>query len=268
VDLNQVVSYREATSRAELRLAPNERILASGTWLFSEPQPGVTGLVDLNGMGWTPIEYPPAGGLRIAATATIAQLASLPAQPGWHAQPLFFQCATALLASFKVWNVATVGGNICRSFAAGAMVSLGAALDATALVWRPTGEDYLIPVAELVTGNGTNSLTHGEVLRAIDIPEHALRARTGYRKIALAELGRSGAVLLGRVDEDGSAVFVITAATLRPTVLRYRGLPDRVTLRSDVEHAPGYYTDPLGSTDWRKAVSIALLEEIREELAE
>ncbi len=65
------------------------------------------------------------------------------------------------------------------------------------------------------------------MLRWIDIPEHALRARTAFRKIALAELGRSGAVLTGRVDEDGSAVFTITAATLTPNVLRYPALPDR-----------------------------------------
>lgn len=268
MDLNQVLSFRVATTRTDLVLAPGERILGGGTWLFSEPQPDVTGLVDVTGMGWAPIEVSDAGDLRIAATATIAQLAAMPAQPGWRAHPLFFQCATALLASFKVWNVATVGGNVCRSFAAGAMVSLSAALDATAEVWSASGEDYVITVAELVTGNGTNCLAGGDVLRAIRIPQHALRSRTGFRKIALAELGRSGAVLTGRVDEDGSSVFSITAATLRPTVLRYRGLPDRATLRSDAGHAPGYYSDPLGSADWRKAVSVALLEEIREELAE
>ena len=265
MDINTVASYRFARKRRDLALADGERVLAGGTWLFSEPQPDVTGFVDLSTMGWPPYEYRD-GGLRIAATCTIAELTRLRARPGWRAEPLFRQCPAALLASFKIWNTATVGGNICRSFAAGAMVSLCVALDGVAVVWTPDGDEYRIPVERLVTGNGTNALAPGEVLRAVDLPGHALRARTGFRKIALAQLGRSGAVLTGRVDEDGTAVFGITAATSWPTVLRYPALPDAATLRSDVDAAEGYYTDPLGAADWRRAVSGVLLEEIRREL--
>ncbi len=266
MDLNTVTRYRAPRSRADLALAPGERIMAGGTWLFSEPQIATTGLVDLTTMGWPALECT-AAGLRIGATCTIAELSRIPAHEGWQAHPLFFQCATALLASFKIWNVATVGGNICQSFSAAGMVSLCVALDGVALIWRPDGRDYRVPVEQLVTGNGTNALAPGEVLRWIEIPEHALRARTGYRKIALASLGRSGAVLTGRVDEDGSAVFGITAATLAPTVLRFPSLPDAAGLRGLVERAEGYYTDPLGVADWRRQVSAVLLEEIREELA-
>lgn len=265
MDLNTVTTYRRVRTWAELALAPGECILAGGTWLFSEPQPGVKGLVDLTTMGWPALEYR-ADGLRIAATCTIAELSRLPPRPGWRAQPLFFQCASALLASFKIWNAATVGGNVCRSFSAAAMVSLCVALDATATVWTPGSGAYRLPVERLVTGNGTNTLRPGEVLRAIDIPEHALRARTGFRKMALAGLGRSAAVLTGRVDEDGRTVCTITAATLAPTVLRYPVPPDAFTLRHDVEGVAGYYTDPLGPADWRRHVSAVLLEEIRQEL--
>lgn len=265
MDLNTVTSYRWARSRSDLVLAPGERFIAGGTWLFSEPQVDTTGLVDLSTMGWPSLEYR-RDGLRIGATCTIAELSKIPDRTGWNAHPLFFQCSTALLASYKIWSVATVGGNLCRSFAAAAMVSLCAALDAVALVWTPDGGEYQIPVERMVTGNGTNCLAADEVLRAIDIPGYALRARTGFRKIALADLGRSGAVLTGRLDEDGSAVFTITAATAAPTVLRYTSWPDATTLRLDVETADGYYTDPLGAADWRRGVSAVLLEEIRAEL--
>ncbi len=267
MDLNTVTSYRLARTRADLLLEPGERILGGGTWLYSEPLPEVTGLVDLTGMGWPPLELLPDGGLRIAATCTLAELTALPSQPGWAAQPLFFECANALLASFKVWNVATVGGNICRSFAAAGMVALAVALDGVAEVWRADGTEYGIPVAELVTGNGTNRLAPGDVLRAIELPAHAIRARTGFRKIALAELGRSGAVVTGRLDADGAAVFAVTAATQAPTVLRYPELPGAERLRDDVLAAPGYYTDPLGAADWRRGVAAVLAEEIRQELA-
>jgi len=35
--------------------------------------------------------------------------------PQWAAAPLIRQCCNALLGSFKVWNAATVGGNMCAS---------------------------------------------------------------------------------------------------------------------------------------------------------
>lgn len=266
MDLNTIEHYRPALSRADLKLAPGERVLSGGTWLFSEPQVDTTGLVDLTTMGWPALEYL-GEGLRIGATCTISELSTLPARAGWAAHPLFRQCANALLASWKIWNVATVGGNICQSFAAASMVSLAVALDGVALVWTPDGGEYRVAVAGLITGNGTNNLAPGEVLRAVDIPVAALRARTGFRQIALATMGRSGAVLTGRLDEDGDTVFTITAATLRPTVLRYTGLPDAATLHRDVTTTDGYYTDPLGPADWRRQVSGVLLEEIRVELA-
>lgn len=267
MDLNTVEHYRPALSRADLTLAPGERVLAGGTWLFSEPQVDTTGLIDLTTLGWPALEYTDTG-LRIGATCTIAELSKLPPRDGWAAQPLFFQCANALLASWKIWNVATVGGNICQSFAAASMVSLAVALDGVALVWTPDGGEYHVLVQDLITGNGTNILAPGEVLRAVDIPLTALRARTGFRQIALSTLGRSGAMLTGRLEDDGSTVFAITAATLRPTVLRYRQLPDARSLRQAVDAVEGYYADPLGAADWRRQISGVLLEEIRAELDE
>ena len=147
------------------------------------------------------------------------------------------------------------------------MVSLCAALDGVAEIWTPDGGERRIAVADLVTGNGATSLAPGEVVRALVLPDAALRARARLRKIALAELGRSGAVVTGRVDGGGGAVFTVTAATLTPTVLRFPALPDAAALAQAVGAAPGYYSDPLGAADWRRAVSIELAERIRAELA-
>jgi hypothetical protein len=47
--------------------------LAGGTRLFSEPQPGVHRLFDLEGLRWEPLEVTEAG-LAIAATCRISQL--------------------------------------------------------------------------------------------------------------------------------------------------------------------------------------------------
>lgn len=272
MDITTVTSYRVARSRDDLALTPGEVVLAGGTWLMSEPQPDTTGFVDVTMLGWPDLEVTDAG-LRIGATCTIARLVAWAegrdktAPPAdWTAVPMIPDAANALLASFKIWNTATVGGNVCRSFAAGAMVSLAAGLDGVAEIWTPDGGERFQPVAEFVTGNGMNTLAPGEVLRAVFLPASALRSRALLRKIALAELGRSGAVVTGRVDEDGTAVFVITAATLTPTVLRYDRLPQATALADAVAAASGYYTDPLGTADWRRGVSGVLAERIRTEL--
>jgi CO/xanthine dehydrogenase FAD-binding subunit len=275
VDIDTITSFRRPLTRAELALAPGEVFLAGGTWLMSEPQPDTTGFVDLTALDWPALEVTDDG-LRIGATCTIAHLVAwatgettdAPARPAtWSALSMVPDAANALLASFKIWNTATVGGNVCRSFAAGALVSLAAGLDGIAFIWTPGGDERRVPVAELVTGNGTNSLAPGEVLRAIELPARALRSRALLRKIALAEHGRSGAVVTGRIDQDGGAVFGITAATLTPVVLRYAALPDAAALARDVAAASGYYTDPLGAADWRRGVTGVLAERIRDELA-
>jgi CO/xanthine dehydrogenase FAD-binding subunit len=270
MDIHTVTSFRRARSRADLALAPGEVVIAGGTWLMSEPQPDVTGFVDLTTLGWPDLEVT-AEGLRIGATCTIARLVEWARGPevpeGWRAAAMIPDAAHALLAGFKIWNAATVGGNICRAFSAAAMLALAVALDGEAEVWTPDGGERRLPVADLATGNGTTSLSPGEVLRAVVLPVHALRSRARLRKIALAELGRSGAVVTGRLDEDGRATFGITAATAAPTVLRFAAVPDAATLADAVASASGYYTDPLGSDDWRRGVSVVLAEQIRAELA-
>lgn len=271
MDITTVSTYRFARTRADLVLAPGEAVLAGGTWLMSEPQPHTIGFVDLSTMGWTPIETD-ATGLRIAATCTIAELVAwargdeAPAE--WTALSIVSEAANALLASFKIWNTATVGGNICRSFAAGSMISLAVALDGVAEIWEPGGGTRHLGVAELITGNGTNALGPGEVLRSVRLPASALRSRALLRKIALAEHGRSGAVVTGRVDESGESVFVVTAATRTPQVLRFDRLPDAGALAAVVRDARGYDSDPLGAADWRRATSAVLAEDIRRELVD
>lgn len=277
MDQHTVRSYRFATSRADLALAPGERIMAGGTWLMSEPVIDVRGFVDISRMPWQPWERT-ADGLTVSATCTIADLAALsnpdsgaftPAErERWTALPLFAQCCHALLAGWKIWNVATVGGNVARSFAAGAITSLFAGLDTVAVVWTPDGGERRIPVADLVLDNGVNSLADGEVLRAFEIPERALRARTSMRKIALAQLGRSGSVVTGRRDQDDRVTVVITAATLRPRPLVYPSMPEPADLRADVLALPDFYTDPLGSADWRRGVSAELAARVLADLQE
>ena len=265
MDLTAVTSFRQARTRADAALQDGETYLAGGTWLFSEANRDVGGLVDLTTLGWEPLEVSD-GGLTIAATCTIAQLLALPPQQDWRAQGLFAQAADALLASFKIWNEATVGGNIVRAYAAGAMIAAATALDATATVWTADGGERTATIPELIGGNGITTLARGEVLRAVHVPAAALRSRASLQAIALAERGRSGAVATGRTEEGGGTVIVITAATERPVVLRYPAPPSADVLVRDVRAADGYYSDAFGAADWRRQVAGVVAARVLEDL--
>jgi CO/xanthine dehydrogenase FAD-binding subunit len=265
MDLITVRDIRVAATRDDLVFAPGELPLGGGTWLFSEEQPGLTGLVDLTALGWQPITETPTH-LVVAATCTIAELERIPAREEWPAHPLFSQTANSLLASFKIWNVATVGGNICTSLPAGPMIALAAATDATAVVWGAGATERRLPVERLVTGVQQNGLAPGEVLRAIEIPRSSLEARTGFRRIALSPLGRTGTLVIARVDASGEAVFTVTGGTTRPRVLRFDEPPTARALADAVDTIDDWYADPHGAADWRRAMSLRFAEQLRKEL--
>lgn len=273
MDLNTVRETVIVRERAELPAwQPGDAFIAGGSWLLSEAQPGLQRLVDITTLGWPPVEITDDG-ITLAATCPVALVSRLSGQllPHWTAAPVFHQCCTALLASFKIWTTATVGGNLCLSFPAGAMISLATALDGVLTIWRPDGSDYTVPVTEFVTGVATNLLGDGDILRSVFLPAAALRARTAYRKIALSELGRSGAVLIGRADaqaDGGGFALAVTGSTTRPLSLRFAGMPGATELDYALRDIPEvlWHGDAHGAPDWRRAVSSVLAHEIRAEL--
>lgn len=256
------------STRGDISFAPGERPLGGGTWLFSEEQPGLTGLVDLTALGWDPAIVTDEH-LLLAATCTIRELTRTVPGDDWTAFPLVDQCANSLLMSYKIWTYATVGGNVATALPAGAMTSLLASLDAVAVLWPGEGGERRIPVAQLVTGVQQTLLAPGEVVRALEIPLATLRSRTAFRRIALSNLGRSGALVVGRADADGSVVVTITASTPAPAQLRFERSPSADELDEALDAldaSPGWYDDPHGAPDWRKAMSRRFAHEVVAEL--
>ncbi|MER8186663.1 FAD binding domain-containing protein [Kitasatospora sp. NPDC094015] len=270
MDLNTVLEVRDARRRGGWQ--PGDAWLGGGTYLFSEPQPHIRRLIDLSRTGWEPLRATADGGLEIAATCTIAQLSRYAATAPWPAQPLFEQCCRAFLASWKIWNMATVGGNLCNSLPAGPMISLTAALDGVAELWAQTGGVRRVPVAEFVTGAGRNLLDRGELLRSVTLPARALGARTAFRQASLYGLGRSGALLVGALDPvDGALTITVTASTVRPVRLWFPLPPNAAALREALVHAVApdeYFDDIHGLPAWRRHMTFRFAEEIRRELVE
>lgn len=239
--------------------------LAGGTWLYSEPQPHLTGLVDLTALGWRPWGRRADGGLSIAATCTIAELVAIP--PEWPATALFRASAESLLQSSKVWDTATVGGNLATALAAGALIGLAAVLDAELVVWTADGGERRTTVPSFVLGQRATTLRAGEVIRSIELGTGPLGATTAFRRIALSPLGRAGTVVAGRRDADGGTVLCVTGGTTRPEVLRFERLPDEAALTAGVDSIRTWFSDAHGAADWRRATGGRLAEEVRRELA-
>jgi CO/xanthine dehydrogenase FAD-binding subunit len=246
--------------------------LAGGTWLFSEPQVELHTLIDLESLNWPSLE-PSEQGLEIASTCKVVELDQFAPRAAWDwaAAPLFRLCCRSFLASFKIWNEATVGGNVCMSLPAGPMISLTAALEGVCTLWPRSGQPRQVPVVDFVTGNHQNVLAPGELLRSIILPAHALRKTFAFRRFTLTHLGRSEALLIGtKCSAHGEFVVTITAATLRPVQLYFEGIPEASELKRAIDDAvPSglYLDDPHGSPPHRKQLTYYFAEQIRSELS-
>jgi CO/xanthine dehydrogenase FAD-binding subunit len=245
--------------------------LAGGTWLFSEPQLDVNTLIDLESLKWPSLQ-PSEDGLEIASTCKVVELDQYveKAPPDWTAASLFRLCCRSFLASFKIWNEATVGGNICMALPAGPMISLAAALEGVCTLWPRGGEPRRVSVVDFVTGNHRNVLAPGELLRSVFLPAHALRKQFVLRRFTLTHLGRSEALLIGtRCPERGEFLLTITAATVRPIQCRFEGVPAAGELKRLIDDAVPfdlYLDDVHGSPAHRKHLTHYFAEQIRSEL--
>jgi CO/xanthine dehydrogenase FAD-binding subunit len=269
MNLNTIVEVKRPKSFEEIEWRDGHAFLGGGTWLFSEPQVTTDTLVDLHQLDWPALTVTPAG-LEIAATCKIVELHDFKGPPEWRAVPLFDKCIDAFLMSFKIWNAATVGGNVCMSLPAGAMVSLTAALEGVCTLWPHNGKPRQLPVVDFVTGNHMNVLQKGEVLRSILLPASALSKRFAMRQVSLTHYGRSAALIIATVADKGEDfLLTISAATPRPVHLRFKKTPSASELRQAIEERlppDAWFHDVHGSAPYKRHITFYLAEQIRAEL--
>ena len=248
---------------------PGDAWLAGGTWLFSDAQPDLRRLIDLAPLGWNSLQVT-ADGLDVGAMCTIGDLYALTAPAEWAAAPLLHTSCEAFLASFKVWNSATVGGNICMALPAGPMITMTVALEATYELWSTTGSTRAVDAVDFVTGNHSTVLRPGELLRSIHIPASALRKRHAHRRFTLTKMGRSTIFMVGTQSPGtDDLTLVLTAGTTHPIRLIFDTMPsaDAVAHAVDAIGDDVWFDDPNGSPGHRKHLARHYAEEIRTELS-
>lgn len=267
MDLHFVDDVVRPTSRGSLPgPLPGDALLAGGTSVMAEPGHDVRRLIDLTALDWPDLVVSETG-LEIAATCTIDRLVHAHLPETWSARTLFRWCADSLLASYKIWHTATVGGNVCLALPAGSMISLCSVLDASLLVWHPDGTDSVVSVADVVVGNQRTSLAPGDLLRSIHLPIAALTAPVAARRVSYAEYGRAGAVVLGRTTDDG-VVISISGGTVRPFAIPVASHdPDEVVAAcATAVPDAAWFTDAHGAAEWRRGVVPHLIREVAVEL--
>ena len=173
--------------------------------------------------------------------------------------------------SFKIWNAATVGGNICMSLPAGAddLAHRGARRRLHALAARRQPRE--VPVVDFVTGNHTNVLQPGELLRSIHLPARAL-AQALRLPPHLADPSRA----LGRAAHrhaqrrrrrfpaDHHRGHAAAGAARASTACRR---PASCARRSTSAVRPnGYFDDVHGSAAYKRHLTYYFAEQIRAEL--
>ena len=142
-----------------------------------------------------------------------------------------------------------------------------------------------LPVADLVTGDGSNALAPGELLTRVDLPAAALTARAAFRQVSLSAVGRSAVLVIARRRSDtqreprhdsapndtaarDDTVITVTAATPRPLQLRFAAPPAPADAVAALDAAdPPYLDDVHGSARWRAAMTRRCVAGVIAELA-
>ncbi len=161
--------------------------------------------------------------------------------------------------SFKIWNAATHRRQCLHVVARrGDDLADTRPSRAYCTLWPREGEPREMSVVDFVTGNHRNVLRKGELLRSIRLPAARIK-RAGMRQVSLTKFGRSAALIIATVGDDGTDfLLTISASTPRPVQLRFATCPSAHELRQAVDaRLPlgAYFDDVHGSAPYKRHVS-------------
>lgn len=231
--------------------------LAGGTWLFSEPQPNLNTLIDLEPLGWSEIELSNEH-LVIGATCTFAQLLNHPWLPEWRAIAVLRSAISALAASFKVTHLATIGGNLCLALAIGVMAPVMVLLDATYEIWSPSAPPRYVAAKNFQLGIQKTVLQPGEVLRRIWIPQTSLLWQCELQRTGVAETDPALSLVVV-AGAEATVRISLGACVSTPHLLEFpqNPTPEQIT---EALQTVNWLEDARASAVYRQQVTKVLIE--------
>ncbi|OKH38983.1 carbon monoxide dehydrogenase [[Phormidium ambiguum] IAM M-71] len=236
--------------------------LAGGTWLFTEPQPQINTLVDLQNLKWSEIEIN-SEGLTIGATCIMSQLSKHTFPENWTAVK-GLKSAVQELASFKIQNVATVGGNLCLALPAGTFAPVMIVLDAKYQILPLSGEPYWISALEFQTGAKQTILKPGEVLRKIFIPKENLELQINYQRICVATAGLAVSIVVAAYNPNTQKIrFGISGCVPSPKFIEFAQIPSKTEIIEKLNTTiplTNYLNDTTASNTYRQHITQILID--------
>ena len=270
-DINKVTKWGEGWSW-----------LAGGTWLFSEPQPEIKTLVDIQSLGWDEIDLidppnPPYEGelnnspqgelLAIGATCPLIKLLQHPWLPEYTAVEGFKGAINALSASFKVVNMATVGGNICLALSVGTLAPIMVALDASYEIWNQ-GKSRIIAAKDFQIASRQTILQSGELLRRVLIPVENMKWQVDYQRFGIAASDTALAIVVGAYNSVAKKLrLVIGASVAAPVLLEFEaGLEKNLNYIASLKNLD-FIEDAKASGVYRREMTQILIKQCLNQLA-
>ena len=233
--------------------------LAGGTWLFSEPQPHLNTLVDLEPLGWSEIEFD-GERLALGATCTLTQLLSYPWSAEWRAIAALKSAISALAASFKVTHLATIGGNLCLALAVGVMAPVMVLLDATYEIWSPNAAPRYVAARDFQLGIQKTVLQPGEVLRRVWISQSSLLWHSAFQRMGIAATDPALSLVVTAWNPQTTAIRISLGACVpAPHLLEFLQKPTPEQLTDDLQTV-NWLEDVRASAFYRQQVTKVLIE--------
>ncbi|MBD2430513.1 MULTISPECIES: FAD binding domain-containing protein [Fischerella] len=231
--------------------------LAGGTWLFSEPQPQLRVLVDMQSLDWSEIEVQ-EDNLVIGATCPLIKLLQYPWQLEWTAVAGLKSAVSTLAASLKVINMATVGGNLCLALSVGSLAPIMIALGAKYEIWNLQGESRLVAAEDFQIGSRQTILQPSEVLRRVLIPVKNLKWRVNYQRFGIAATDPALAIVVSAYNpENLQFKCVIGASVPAPKLLDCNHI--------NIDYSPSlqkieFINSPKASATYRREITQILIK--------
>lgn len=262
MDLQNITTCLRPKDLATVKWDEGYAWLAGGTWIFSQAQPNLKVLVDLEKLDWSEIEVTPEK-LQIGATCTMAKLRRGKFPENWTSVQALFR-AVDELASFKVTNMATVGGNICLAIPASTFAPVMVALDASYEIWRNDSCLRLVRAIDFQTGAQQTILQPGEVLRKILIPQRSLAWQINYQRICVATAGIAVSIVVAAYNPKTSQVrFGLGACLPAPKLLEFDKMPTSAEITAVVEAqlpVEDLIADQIASASYRQHITKVLMQ--------
>ena len=193
----------------------------------------------------------PDGGLRIGAMATHRVVERSPEARAYsHA----LTAAFASVATVRIRNQATVGGNLAHADPAQDPPPMLAAFGATVTVVSPRGTRS-VPALDLAVDHFTTSLAHDEIISEVLLPPLAPGTRATYLKFLPKTADDYATVSVAatmRLSPDGTiAETRIVLGAVGPKPMRLRRTEDAIRGRppSDLGAALAFVPDEVDPTD-------------------